>query len=175
MYSTGDFSNGDFHRREKRRQSVSETSSRAVQRRIGAFRGQHYEKYLKKIVRNTEPVDWKSRDLRYLLKVKRTVWKGRSTRLVLVQDQYDPMFQSKIDACPPISLSELTQLKSETSCAQIRYSNTKEFVAIADTLGIMNDLKSNVPRTAYQGVVQCRFGSATIFVRPSQRPWKGYE
>ena len=26
-------------------------------------------------------------------------------------------------------------------CAQIRYSNNKEFVAIADTLGIMNDFK----------------------------------
>lgn len=32
-------------------------------------RGQHYEKYLKKIVRNTVPVNWKSMDLSYLLKV----------------------------------------------------------------------------------------------------------
>ena len=33
------------------------------------FRGQHYEKYLKKIIKNTEAVDWKSIDISYLLKV----------------------------------------------------------------------------------------------------------
>jgi hypothetical protein len=32
-------------------------------------RGQHYDKYLKKIVKNNNPVDWKSIDISYLLKV----------------------------------------------------------------------------------------------------------
>jgi hypothetical protein len=32
-------------------------------------RGQHYEHFLKKIIRNTQPVDWTSIDLTYLLKV----------------------------------------------------------------------------------------------------------
>lgn len=57
------------------------------------------------------------------------------------------MFQSRIDACPVKSLSELSQLKSDVVCIQIRYGNTKEFVAIADALEIMNDLKVKQCRT----------------------------
>jgi len=51
------------------------------------------------------------------------------------------MFQSRIDSCPVITISDLSQLKNNIKCAQLRYSNNKEFVAIADTLEIMNDLK----------------------------------
>ncbi len=105
------------------------------------------------------------------------------------QDRYDPVFQARIDACPIITISDLSHLTTETKCAQLRYSNNKEYVAIADTLEIMNDLKvmeilfnqnwnilfqSNVPRTAYRGVVQCQYGLTTIFVTPNQQPWKGY-
>ena len=32
-------------------------------------RGQHYERFLKKIIKNTEPVDWQSIDISYLMKV----------------------------------------------------------------------------------------------------------
>ncbi|CAF4274398.1 unnamed protein product [Rotaria sp. Silwood2] len=124
----------------------------------GVSQGQHYDRYLRKIVKNNDPVDWKSIDISYLLK-----------------NRYDPAFQAQIDACPVISISDLGHLKSEMKCAQLRYSNKKEFVAIADTLEIMNDLKSNVPRTAYRGVVQCRYGQTTIYVTPNQQSWKGYE
>lgn len=51
------------------------------------------------------------------------------------------MFQARIDSCQVIPISDLDHLKNDVKCAQIRYSNNKEFVAIADTLGIMNDLK----------------------------------
>ncbi|CAF1381164.1 unnamed protein product [Adineta ricciae] len=123
----------------------------------GVSQGQHYEKYLRKIVKNNEPVDWKSIDISYLMK-----------------DRYDPMFQARVDACPVVTVSDLGHMKSEMKCAQIRYSNEKEFVAVANALEIMNDLKSNVPRTAYRGVVQCQYGSTTVYVTPSQRPWRGY-
>lgn len=32
-------------------------------------RGQHYDRYLRKIIKNNDPVDWKSIDISYLLKV----------------------------------------------------------------------------------------------------------
>ncbi len=57
------------------------------------------------------------------------------------QDRYDPVFQARIDACPLLTISDLSNLKNDIKCAQLRYSNNKEYVAIADTLGIMNDLK----------------------------------
>ena len=75
-------------------------------------------------MKNSEPVDWKSIDLRYLLK-----------------EQYDPAFQARIDACPTITVSDLGALKSDMQCAQLRYGGNKEFKAIADTLEIMNDIK----------------------------------
>lgn len=139
------------------RPEISRTAI-SIEGKKGVSQGQHYEKYLKKIIKNTESVDWKSIDISYLLK-----------------DRYDPIFQARINACPVITVSDLGHLKSDTQCAQLRYSNTKEYVAIADTLEIMNDLKSNVPRTAYLGVVQCQYGPTTIFVTPNQQPWKGYD
>ena len=51
------------------------------------------------------------------------------------------MFQAKIDVCPVITVSDLAHVKSEIKCAQLRYRNNKEFVTIANTLGIMNDFK----------------------------------
>lgn len=38
-------------------------------------------------------------------------------------------------------VSDLTHLQPDMKCAQIRYSNSKEFMAIADALEIMNDSK----------------------------------
>ncbi len=40
-----------------------------------------------------------------------------------------------------ITISDLGHNENEIKCAQLRYSNNKEYVAIADTLEIMNDLK----------------------------------
>jgi len=39
-----------------------------------------------------------------------------------------------------ITVSDLAHLGDKT-CAQLRYSNNKEFTAIANTLQIMNDFK----------------------------------
>jgi alpha-1,3-mannosyl-glycoprotein beta-1,2-N-acetylglucosaminyltransferase len=36
---------------------------------VSIFSGQFYDSYLRKILKNTEPVDWKSIDVGYLLKV----------------------------------------------------------------------------------------------------------
>jgi len=40
-----------------------------------------------------------------------------------------------------ITVSDLAQPKSDMKCAQLRYSNEKEFETIANTLQIMNDFK----------------------------------
>ena len=79
---------------------------------------------MRKIIKNTDPIDWKSTDLTYLIK-----------------DRYDPVFESRINACPVMTVSDLATTVGDMKCAQIRYGNEKEFVAIADTLGIMNDFK----------------------------------
>jgi hypothetical protein len=40
-----------------------------------------------------------------------------------------------------ITVSDLAQLKDDMKCAQLNYSNEKEFVIVADVLQIMNDIK----------------------------------
>ncbi len=57
------------------------------------------------------------------------------------QERYDPAFQARVDACPVITISDIPRLKSDMTCAKLRYSNDKEFVAIANALQIMNDFK----------------------------------
>ncbi|CAF1046192.1 unnamed protein product [Adineta ricciae] len=123
----------------------------------GVSGGQFYDSYLRKIIKNTDPIDWKSTDVTYLIK-----------------DRYDPVFESRINACPVMTISDLAATIGDMKCAQIRYGNEKEFVAIADTLGIMNDFKDSVARTAYRGVVQCRFGRARVYVTPNKIASKGY-
>ncbi|CAF0904157.1 unnamed protein product [Adineta steineri] len=123
----------------------------------GVSGGQFYDSYLRKIIKNTDPIDWKSIDLNYLIK-----------------DQYDPVFDSRVNACSVITVSDLNMLDTDLKCARLRYSNKKEFIAIADVLQIMNDFKDNVPRTAYRGVVQCRYDKTRIYVTSNQQPWRSY-
>ncbi len=62
-------------------------------------------------------------------------------KILFFQDRYDPVFQARVDSCPVITVSDLAQLKSDMNCAQLRYSNEKEFTTIANTLRIMSDFK----------------------------------
>ncbi|UJR35766.1 hypothetical protein I4U23_028514 [Adineta vaga] len=123
----------------------------------GVSGGQFYDRYLRRIIKNNDPIDWKSTDVSYLIK-----------------DRYDPIFEAHVNACPVITVSDLATTVGDMKCAQIRYSNKKEFIAIADALQIMNDFKDNVARTAYRGVVQCRFGKTRIYVTSNIKPWKSY-
>ncbi|CAF4633879.1 unnamed protein product [Rotaria sp. Silwood1] len=74
----------------------------------GVSGGQFYDHYLKKINKNTDPIDWKTIDISYLVK-----------------DRYDKKFQARIDTCPVITLSDLNQMNNDTKCAQLRYSKIK--------------------------------------------------
>jgi hypothetical protein len=61
--------------------------------------------------------------------------------IAVVKDRYDAIFQSTIDACQILTLSDIIHMNNMTSCTQLQYDNKKEFIAIADALEIMNDLK----------------------------------
>ena len=114
------------------------------------FSGQFYDDYLKKIIKNDQTVDWLSMDLSYLEKV----WFNAEFYCVIIttttktmmylfffQKRYDEEFQSRIDRCPVITISELNEKNLTMNCAQILYSKNKEFVVIANVLRLMNDFK----------------------------------
>ncbi len=104
------------------------------------YRGLFYDGYLKKIHKNTDPIDWKTIDISYLLKVYLRLI-NEKIDFFFSQDRYDPTFQALVDSCPVITVSDLAHLKNDMKCAQLRYTNEKEFVAIANTLQIMNDIR----------------------------------
>lgn len=79
----------------------------------------------------------------------------RKINFFLFQDRYDVAFQARIDECPVITVSDLAQLKPNLKCAQIHYSNEKEFVAIADVLSIMNDFKVRYSMTFSYTDISC--------------------
>ena len=47
------------------------------------------------------------------------------------------------------------------------YADKAELVRLCKSLGLMEDLKAGVPRTAYHGVVMVRMGGRRVFLTPS--------
>ena len=48
----------------------------------------------------------------------------------------------------------------------VEYSSEKEFQALAKQLGVMQDFKAGVPRTAYMGVVSLWVGNTKVYLAP---------
>ena len=51
--------------------------------------------------------------------------------------------------------------------AKVTYDGHNGYVKLAGKLGLMDDLKAGVPRTAYRGVVTIRAGGRRVFLAPS--------
>jgi alpha-1,3-mannosyl-glycoprotein beta-1,2-N-acetylglucosaminyltransferase len=47
---------------------------------------------------------------------------------------------------------------------RIAYSDWKQFKSLAESLSIMSDEKAGVPRTAYEGIVEVRYGAGNYFI-----------
>lgn len=47
---------------------------------------------------------------------------------------------------------------------RVQYSDWKQFRLLAKSLGIMEDEKAGIPRTAYEGIVECRYGAGDHFI-----------
>ncbi len=63
-----------------------------------------------------------------------------------------------------ITVSDLARLKSDMKCAQLRYSNDKEFIAIANTLQIMNDFKVRLSKYLIQSFSNTNISSSIGFL-----------
>ena len=50
--------------------------------------------------------------------------------------------------------------------ARLEYDGFTNFRQLADKLGIMDDEKAMVPRTAYRGIVEARVGKSLLFLTP---------
>ncbi|XP_023151149.1 alpha-1,3-mannosyl-glycoprotein 2-beta-N-acetylglucosaminyltransferase b [Amphiprion ocellaris] len=127
--------------------------------RKGVSLGQFFDQYLRYIKLNTEFVPFTKHDLSYLLKEK-----------------YEEKYIKEVYSAPLVKIEELQQggtLKGPGPY-RVQYSSRDSFKVFARNLGVMDDLKSGVPRTGYRGIVSFLYRGRRVFLAPPQG-WTQYD
>ncbi|XP_029942663.1 LOW QUALITY PROTEIN: alpha-1,3-mannosyl-glycoprotein 2-beta-N-acetylglucosaminyltransferase b [Salarias fasciatus] len=127
--------------------------------RKGVSLGQFFDQYLRHIKLNTEFVPFTKHDLSYLLKEK-----------------YDEKFIKEVYEAPLVKMEELQQTGALRGPGpyRVQYSSRDTFKVFARNLGVMDDLKSGVPRTGYRGVVSFLYRGRRVFLAPPA-DWRQYD
>ena len=126
--------------------------------RTGVSKGQFFDEHLRHIKLNSEFYPFTKRNLTFLLK-----------------DEYDPKFINIVYKSPLVSFEYFNSGQGMPApSVRIQYDTEQSFVALANQLGVMSDLKAGVPRMAYRGVVSFMYKGFRIYLAPP-RNWKGYE
>lgn len=126
--------------------------------RKGVSHGQFYDQYLKFIKLNDRFVPFTKMDLSYLKK-----------------ERYEPAFLRQVYSAPEIRLDELhREPGAEPGPVRLQYRGRDSFKALAKALGLMDDLKSGVPRAGYRGVVSVVCRGRRVFLAPPS-DWTGYD
>ncbi|NXN34574.1 MGAT1 acetylglucosaminyltransferase, partial [Nycticryphes semicollaris] len=126
--------------------------------RKGVSHGQFYDQYLKFIKLNDRFVPFTRLDLSYLQK-----------------DPYESFFLSKVYAAPEVKVEELQgNRRRELGTVRLQYSGRDSFKAFAKALGLMDDLKSGVPRAGYRGIVAFVYRGRRVYLAPPA-DWRGYD
>ena len=101
-----------------------------------------YSHFLADIRLNTVPVKWREIDLRYLQR-----------------HRYDVALARALAAAPVVSPEAAMEAGTvQGSAVRVEYGAVSQFEHLARRLGIMDNVKANVPRVAYHGVVTVRLG-----------------
>ncbi|CAK6958921.1 alpha-1%2C3-mannosyl-glycoprotein 2-beta-N-acetylglucosaminyltransferase a [Scomber scombrus] len=126
--------------------------------RQGVSLGQFFDKYLRYIKLNTEFVPFTKLDLSYLK-----------------EETYREKFEKEVYSAPVVTYEDVKQgqLKG-TGPFRLQYSTKDSFKVMAKNLGIMDDLKSGVPRAGYRGVVSFISRGKRVFLAPPPG-WTKYD
>ncbi|CAH0551989.1 unnamed protein product [Brassicogethes aeneus] len=126
--------------------------------KAGVSNGMFFEKHLKFIKLNEEFVPFSKMNLTYLRK-----------------DIYDIDFVKTVYQAPVISYQDLREGKvTKDGPLRIVYRTREEYKLITKKLGLMDDFKSGVPRTAYKGIVTFYYKGHRVHLAPNLN-WKGYD
>lgn len=126
--------------------------------RKGVSHGQFFDQYLKFIKLNDRFVPFTQLDLSYLKK-----------------DQYEPFFLQQVYSAPEIKLDQLQkETGKDLGAVRLQYRGRDSFKALAKALGLMDDLKSGVPRAGYRGIVSFVCRGRRVFLAPPS-DWTGYD
>ncbi|XP_057656083.1 alpha-1,3-mannosyl-glycoprotein 2-beta-N-acetylglucosaminyltransferase [Diorhabda carinulata] len=126
--------------------------------KTGVSNGMFFEKHLKFIKLNEEFVPFTKLNLTYLIK-----------------DNYDNDFVKKVYQSPVVKYEDLRMDKVEYDVpVRVTYKTKDEYKTITKKLGLMDDFKSGVPRTAYKGIVTFHYKGRMVHLAPTAN-WKGYD
>ncbi|KAI2652690.1 Alpha-1,3-mannosyl-glycoprotein 2-beta-N-acetylglucosaminyltransferase [Labeo rohita] len=127
--------------------------------RKGVSLGQFFDQYLRYIKLNTEFVPFTKLDLSYL-----------------VREKYDETFEKEVYSAPLVKVEELQQGGSLKGSGpfRVQYSSRDSFKVLARNLGVMDDLKSGVPRAGYRGIVSFISRGRRIYLAPPEG-WTKYD
>lgn len=117
-----------------------------------------YNNYLQQMKLNSEPVDYANMDVSYLL-----------------LPAWDEYYLRQVREAQRISPEDLGSVPSNVKAVRVVYDVLSEesyrqntFGFLADRTGVMNNIKANVPRTAYKGIVSCWKGDMKVFIVPKE-------
>lgn len=126
--------------------------------KIGVSNGLFFDKHLKFIKLSEEFVSFTKTNLSYLVK-----------------SAYDDAFLKTVYQSPVVTLDELKRgMVMTREPIRIAYHTKEQYKRATKNLGLMDDFKSGVPRTAYRGVVSFFYNGQRVYLAPSAN-WKGYD
>jgi len=125
--------------------------------KVGVSNGLFYEKHLKYIVLNTKFVPFTVMNLGFLNK-----------------ERYDDEWVAEVYRTPLVSLEDLKAGRVKYKAVRLAYHTREAYKRSAKALGIMEDFKSGVPRTAYRGIVSFMHSGVRVFLAPNVN-WQGYD
>ncbi|NXY12520.1 MGAT1 acetylglucosaminyltransferase, partial [Pteruthius melanotis] len=126
--------------------------------RKGVSHGQFFDQYLKFIKLNDRFVPFTQLDLSYLQK-----------------EEYERFFLRQVYSAPEIQIEELQkEAGRDSGPVRLQYRGRDSFKALAKALGLMDDLKSGVPRAGYRGIVSFVCRGRRVFLAPPS-DWTGYD
>lgn len=118
--------------------------------KIGVSKGLFFDMHLRNIHLNTDFVEFTKLNLTYLLK-----------------EYYDDGLSSLVNSLPVMSADEaISSGGGDKRPAKVLYSDAKTFQKAAKKLGLMDDFRSGVPRTAYRGIVVCFVRGRRVYLAP---------
>ncbi|KAH8372811.1 hypothetical protein KR009_005172 [Drosophila setifemur] len=145
--------------------------------KIGVSNGLFFDKYLKHIKLSEDFVQFTKINTSYLLKVSNLVHRLHDLYNLFFrpQENYDNTFLRRVYTYPIVTYDELRRnLIRIEGPVRIQYTTREQYKRTTKMLGLMDDFKSGVPRTAYHGIVSFFYNKRRVHLAPNAN-WKGYE
>ncbi|XP_026742000.1 alpha-1,3-mannosyl-glycoprotein 2-beta-N-acetylglucosaminyltransferase [Trichoplusia ni] len=125
--------------------------------KVGVSKGLFFDIHLRNIQLNMEYVEFTKLNLTYLYK-----------------EQYDSSLSAQVYSLPVMSAEQLMSAAPASAPVTVLYSNAKTYQRAAKRLGLMDDFRSGVPRTAYRGIVTCFVRGRRVYLAPDFE-WTKYD